>query len=96
MIKSIRNKKQKHIAIVAPAFVSQFGDKITPAQVFEGIKMLGFDDVVEVGLGADIATINEAKFLHVVPNELPCSNKLLSCLGIYGKQNVPGSSATSI
>ena len=34
--------------------------------------MLGFDDVVEVGLGADIATINEAKeFLHVVPNELP-------------------------
>ena len=72
LVKSIRNKKQKHIAIVAPAFVSQFGDKITPAQVFEGIKMLGFDDVVEVGLGADIATINEAKeFLHVVPNELP-------------------------
>lgn len=34
LIKSMRNKKEKHIAIVAPAFVSQFGAKIKPAQVF--------------------------------------------------------------
>ncbi len=72
LIKSMRNKKEKHIAIVAPAFVSQFGAKIKPAQVFEGIKRLGFDNVVEVGLGADIETIKEAmEYLHEVPEKLP-------------------------
>ena len=44
----------------------------TPVQIFEGIKQLGFEDVVEVSLGADITTLHEAKeFLERVPNEIP-------------------------
>lgn len=60
LIKDLK-KGGKHVAIVAPAFVSQFGPKVSPEQVFAGIKALGFTDVMEVGLGADIETMKEAK-----------------------------------
>jgi len=43
-------------AIVAPSFVGQFGRKVSPAAVFEGIGKLGFDDVKEVAYGADCDT----------------------------------------
>lgn len=57
-----------HLAIVAPSFISQFGPVVTPEQIFEGIRRLGFDDVMEVGLGADIETIKEAReYLNEVP-----------------------------
>ncbi len=66
-------KSDNHIcAIIAPAFVGQFGPMVEPAQVFEAIRRLGFDEVVEVGLGADIETIHEAQeFLDVVPSKQP-------------------------
>ncbi len=66
-------KSEKHIyAIIAPAFVGQFGPMASPAQVFEAIRQLGFGSVVEVGLGADIETIHEAQeFLDEVPNKRP-------------------------
>lgn len=71
LIKSIR-KGGKHLAIVAPAFISQFGPMVSPSQVFEGIKQLGFDDVMEVGIGADIEAIKEAKeFVDEVPRVVP-------------------------
>jgi [FeFe] hydrogenase (group B1/B3) len=71
LIKSL--KKNKHMyAIIAPSFLGQFGPLATPVQIFEGIKQLGFEDVVEVSLGADITTLREAKeFLERVPNEHP-------------------------
>ena len=59
-------------AIIAPAFVGQFGPMSRPAQVFEAIKRLGFKNVLEVGIGADIGTIHEAQeFLDEVPNKVP-------------------------
>lgn len=71
LIKAIKSK-QKVLAIVAPSFVGQFGSLASPAQVFEGIKRLGITDVVEVGLGADLTTMNEAKeFLEEVPEKIP-------------------------
>lgn len=71
LIKSMRNGG-KHLAIVAPAFISQFGPMVSPSQVFEGIKQLGFDDVMEVGIGADIEAIKEAKeFIDEVPRVVP-------------------------
>lgn len=58
--------------IIAPSFTGQFGSLTRPAQVREAIRQLGFADVVEVGLGADLTTMNEAKeFLHSVPSERP-------------------------
>ncbi len=56
------------IAIVAPAFVGQFGKFATPGKVVSAMKKLGFDRVVEVAIGADLCTIEEAKdFVEHVP-----------------------------
>ena len=61
-------KGDQVIAIVAPAFIGQFGKHSTPGKFITAMKMLGFDGVVEVAVGADICTIEEAKdFLEKVP-----------------------------
>ncbi len=60
------------IAAVAPAFVGQFGPKVTDAKVKEALKQLGFADVVEVAIGADLCTVEEAEdFLNKVPSQQP-------------------------
>lgn len=46
-------------AIVAPSFVGQFG-AVRDSQVKEAIRRLGFSEVHEVALGADILTVREA------------------------------------
>lgn len=64
--------EKDHYAIIAPSFIGQFGVLATPLQIVEGIKMLGFNEVVEVSLGADITTIREAKeYLEEVPERVP-------------------------
>ena len=71
LIKTIRSGKQVY-AIIAPSFAGQFGALTTPEQVFAGIRQLGIKEVVEVGLGADITTLNEAKeFIEMVPEKEP-------------------------
>ena len=58
------------IAIVAPAFIGQFGKHSTPGKFITAMKMLGFDRVTEVAVGADMCTIEEAKdFMEKVPAE---------------------------
>ena len=60
----------KVAAIVAPAFIGQFGKESTPEKFTTAMKMLGFDRVVEVAVGADMCTIEEAEdFLMRVPAE---------------------------
>ena len=60
------------IAIVAPAFIGQFGKYSTPGKFVTAMKTLGFKRVVEVAVGADMCTIEEAKdFLEKVPAEQP-------------------------
>lgn len=67
LIKSLQSDKKVY-AIIAPSFVGQFGPHVSPEQIREAIKMLGFDDVIEVGLGADLTTLNEAhEFVDQVP-----------------------------
>lgn len=71
LIKAIKSGKRIYAA-VAPSFVGQFGANSSPAQIVEGIRQLGFEDVVEVSLGADVTTMNEAKeYIHRVPNDIP-------------------------
>ena len=61
----------KVYAIVAPAFVSQFGPKVNLKTLDDAMEKLGFDGVYEVSIGADICTISEAKdFLENVPEKL--------------------------
>ncbi len=63
-------KGDQVIAIVAPAFIGQFGKHSTPEKFITAMKMLGFDRVVEVAVGADMCTIEEAKdFMEKVPGE---------------------------
>ncbi len=60
-------------AAVAPAFVGQFGPELTPDKLKAAFQALGFADVVEVAVGADLCTIEEAKdFLAEVPQKQPC------------------------
>ena len=63
---------EKVIACVAPAFVGQFGKDATPEKLKAAMRMLGFADVVEVSIGADLCTIEEATdFLKKVPEKQP-------------------------
>ena len=63
-------KGDEVIAIVAPAFIGQFGKHSTPEKFVTAMNMLGFRRVVEVAVGADLCTIEEAKdFLVKVPKE---------------------------
>ena len=58
------------IAIVAPAFIGQFGKHSTPGKFIAAMKELGFARTVEVAVGADMCTIEEAKdFLEKVPEK---------------------------
>jgi len=58
----------KVVAIVAPAFIGQFSGKLSPGKFVTAMKQLGFRHVVEVAIGADICTVQEAKdFLDKVP-----------------------------
>lgn len=56
--KGITAPDKKIIAIPAPAIYGQFN--ATPGQILSAIKAIGFDDVVEVALGAEDTSRNEA------------------------------------
>ncbi len=63
-------KGDKVIAIVAPAFIGQFGKHSTPGKFIAAMKKLGFARIVEVAVGADLCTIEEAHdFLDKVPEK---------------------------
>jgi iron only hydrogenase large subunit-like protein len=53
-------KQNDAYAIIAPAYVGQFGEDVTPGKLRKALKALGFKDMVEVALLADILTAKEA------------------------------------
>lgn len=64
---------RKIIAEIAPAFTGQFGPNVSPEQVKTALKKLGFYDVYEVAIGADMGAMAEAKHYveKVATGELP-------------------------
>ncbi len=48
------------MAEIAPAYVGQFGEKATPGRIKAALLKLGFRDVFEVALGADMGAVTEA------------------------------------
>ena len=61
-------KGDKVIAIMAPAFMGQFGKHSTPGKIIAAMKKLGFYRVREVAIGADMCTVEEAHdYLEKVP-----------------------------
>ena len=78
-------------AAVAPAFVGQFGPKITPEKLRAAIKALGFADVIEVAVGADLCAVSEAKeFVEQVPDTIPfMGTSCCPAWSVMAKKNFP-------
>ena len=72
LIRAIQSGR-KIIAQVAPAFVGQFGKNVTPDMIKEALKELGFYDVYETAIGADMGAIAEAEHYvkEVATGEVP-------------------------
>ena len=71
VIRAIQSGEQVYAAL-APAFVGQFGAKVTPGKLRAAMKELGFTDVFEVAIGADLCAEQEAEdFIKEVPEKLP-------------------------
>lgn len=69
LVHLLKDDKTKVYAAVAPAIVGQFGNA-SMGQLRTAFKILGFEDMVEVALFADILTIKEAfEFNHLVTSE---------------------------
>lgn len=82
----------KVIAIIAPAFWGQFGEKVTPGQIKAAMKQLGFAGLEEVAVGADLCAIEEAEeFLRVVPEKQPfMATSCCPAWSVMAKKEFPG------
>jgi iron only hydrogenase large subunit-like protein len=60
LIKLLKEKSHPLYASVAPAFAGQFGNNITAGQLRSALKTIGFTEVVETALYADLLTMKEA------------------------------------
>lgn len=71
-ILALRYHKVPVYAAIAPAVVGQFGPELTMGKLRAAFKALGFEDVVEVAVGADLCVLEEAEdFVKEVPDKLP-------------------------
>lgn len=59
-MKTVRESNKPVYALIAPAFLGQFNDNVTPGKLRSAFKKLGFTGMVEVALFADILTLKEA------------------------------------
>ena len=59
VLDALRNAQGPVYALVAPAFIGQFGET-SPGQLRSALKSIGFAGMVEVALFADILTLKEA------------------------------------
>lgn len=60
MVNLLKDDNSPVYAIVAPAIVGQFGEKATLGKIRNALKKIGFEDMIEVALAADILTLKEA------------------------------------
>ena len=69
-IASLLKEKKKVFAIVAPAISGQFGKNVSLDQLREAFIKLGFTDMMEVAVAADILSLKEAlEFNHHIKQE---------------------------
>lgn len=60
LVEVLRDGKKPVYAMIAPAFIGQFSEEVTPGMLRTAFKKLGFTGMVEVALFADILTLKEA------------------------------------
>lgn len=56
----LKDKDTPVFAAVAPAITGQFGEDVSMGQLRTAFKLMGFEDMIEVAMFADILTIKEA------------------------------------
>ena len=59
-MEAVRRHEGPVYALVAPAFMGQFSEAVTPGMLRSAFLRLGFDGMIEVALFADILTLKEA------------------------------------
>ncbi|EAX47170.1 hydrogenase large subunit domain protein [Thermosinus carboxydivorans Nor1] len=70
LIEILRQRSHPVYASVAPAFAGQFGPNVTPGKLRSALLKLGFTDMVETALYADLITMKEAfEYDHFVQTE---------------------------
>lgn len=60
VLRAIRKENRKAYALVAPAFLGQFGSEVTTGKLRAAFKAMGFQGMIEVAVFADILTMKEA------------------------------------
>lgn len=60
VLEAIRKKDKEVYALIAPAFLGQFGEQVTAGRLRTAFKAMGFQGMVEVAVFADILTLKEA------------------------------------
>lgn len=92
VIKLLKKSKEENVnvyAVVAPAIASQFKN-IGIGKVFNSIKKLGFDYVVEAALGADIIALHEGKeFVHSIDENGLMTSSCCPAFVSYINKNYP-------
>ena len=85
------NRGDRIYALVAPAFVNQFPGLASTGKLKAALKAVGFHDVVEVAIGADLCTIDEAHdFLEEVPSKHPfMGTSCCPAWSVMAKKNFP-------
>ncbi|WP_246578381.1 4Fe-4S dicluster domain-containing protein [Clostridium frigoris] len=83
-------KENIHVyAVVAPAIASQF-TYVKLGQVVSGIKQMGFHDVIEVALGADMVVQNETKeFIETIEELKTMTSSCCPAFVSYIKKHYP-------
>jgi iron only hydrogenase large subunit-like protein len=67
LIDMLKQQEVPVYAAIAPAYVGQFGDNVSPGQIRSALKIMGFKDMIEVALFADLLTLREVfEFEHLV------------------------------
>lgn len=77
-LEMLKEEENPVYALMAPAFIGQFGEAATPSKVRSALKQVGFAGMIEVAAFADILTLKEAlEFQHNM--ERPGGFQLTSC-----------------
>ncbi len=59
-IELVKEQERPVYALMAPAYVGQFGDDVTPGKLRTALKKIGFAGMIEVATFADILTLKES------------------------------------
>ncbi len=78
VLEMLKDEEGPVYALMAPAFIGQFGNDATPSRIRSALKQIGFAGMIEVAAFADILTLKEAlEFCHNMKQ--PEAFQLTSC-----------------